>query len=348
MRSKSILLLVIALGCGVVASVAVSQVVSDQKNRGITQTAPILLVVKEISAATKIPQDSYKLEQWPLDRVPPGAIADPKMLENKFTKQRIYPGEPIIEAKLSAKGREFTVPMGYQIFDIAVLADTGGGGYIGPGDHVDVYGYFDKGPRAKAPKSVKVMENLEVVMVDGVAIIDPEAARQQKSTTIQMLVKDSQYIVLDTAANLGKLRLALRPPTQVTALKNAEPDDGEKFLSWLKESGAETQDKPVIEKPAIAQTAQDVPNKHEMLIVTPNKSTMYRFPEGQTNPQKVEMDQASGDSTTESVNPAASSRASQLMAPVQPSNSAHSALPAEKDGIEWQSGGFKATYPVGK
>lgn len=348
MRSKSILLLVVALGCGVVASVAVSQVVSDQKNRGATQTAPVLLVVKEISAAAKIPKDSYKLEQWPIDRVPPGALTDPKMLENKFTKQRIYPGEPIIEAKLSAKGREFTVPAGYQIFDIAVLPDTGGGGYIGPGDHVDIYGYFDKGPRAKAPKSVKVMENLEVVMIDGVAIIDPEAARQQKSTTIQMLVKDSQYIVLDTAANLGKLRLALRPPEQVGASKNDEPDNGEKFVSWLKESETDALAKSVIDTPAVAQPNQEVPNKHEMVIITPNKSTIYRFLEGQTNPQKIDMDQTPADSPMESVNPASSSNASQSMAPAQSANSAQPNTTSDKDGFNWQSGGFNATYPGGK
>ena len=84
MRTKSILLLVIALGCGVVASVAVSQVVLDQKNRGVTQTVPILVVAKEISAATKIPPDSFRIEQWPVDRVPLGAIADPKLVENKI------------------------------------------------------------------------------------------------------------------------------------------------------------------------------------------------------------------------------------------------------------------------
>ncbi len=380
MRSKSILLLVIALGCGVVASVAVSQVVLDQKNRGVTQTVPILVVAKEISAATKITADSFRLEQWPVDRVPMGAIADPKLVENKFTKQRFYPGEAIIEAKLSGKGRDFTVPEGYRTFDIAVKDDTGGGGYIGPGDHVDVFGYFDKGPRVKTAKSVKVMENLEVVMIDGVAVVDPEATKQKKSSTIQLLVKDSQYIVLDTASNLGngKLRLALRPPTKL-ASGGAEQDDGQKFIDWLKESESTPveKEKTVTESPVLATTApREKTEKHEMVIITPNKSTMYRFNEGQALPQKVDLDHPEPTDTppaggyqsqsqtppfyppnsrppsrSQASNPSsgtADSLTTQTSEPVNPSNSVQPNLTWDPASGNWQTGGFKATYPSEK
>ncbi len=375
MRTKSILLLVVALGCGVVASVAVSQVVLDQKNRGVTQTVPILVVAKEISAATKIPPDSFRIEQWPVDRVPIGAIADPKLVENKFTKQRIYPGEPIIEAKLSLIGQNFIVPEGYRTFDISVKDDSGGGGYIGPGHHVDVYGYFDKGPRVKAAKSVKVMENLEVVMTDGIAVVDPEATKQKKSSTIQLLVKDSQYIVLDTASNLGKLRLALRPPTQVNAA-GSQTDDGEKFLEWLKDSESTKSENTNIEKPNVETVflepapPTEKPEKHEMVIVTPNKSTMYRFSEGKSLPQKIDMDQATpienpaiGDEQSRNIpkyppnyksvgqtNPmtALDSTPVQGLDPVNPANSVQPNLTWDPASGNWQSGGFKATYPSSK
>ena len=373
MRSKSIFLLVIALAFGVVASVAVSQIVLDQKNRGAVATVPVLIVTKEVSAATRVPPESIRLEQWPADRVPMGAISDPKLIENKFTKQRIYPGEPIIEAKLSAKGRDFIVPEGYRTFDIPVKADSGGGGYIGPGDHVDVYGYFDKGPRVKAAKSVKVMENLEVVMIDGNAIVDPDASKQKQSNTIQLLVKDSQYIVLDTAANLGKLRLALRPPTHSSSGQNV-PDEGEKFIGWLKESEAPAEtpapEKAIVESPLVAPSPTDEKaNKHEMVIVSNSKSTLYRFNEGKGLPQKIDMEQ-NGDSTNNTVNmpvPTQNSSApynpspknstpnrggagsndngGTRMEPVNPPGATESNLKWDPSSGNWQSGGFKATYP---
>ena len=372
MRAKSVLLLVIALGCGVVASVAVSQVVLDQKNRGETQTAPVLVVAKEISAATKIPADSFRLEQWAVDRIPFGAISDPKLIENKFTKQRFYPGEAIIEAKLSGKGRDFTVPDGYRTFDIGVKDETGGGGYIGPGDHVDVYGYFEKGARVKSAKSVKVMENLEVVMIDGVAVIDAEATKQKKSSTIQLLVKDSQYVVLDTASNLGKLRLALRPPARVTE-NGDSTDDGEGFISWLKESESIPVEKSVPESIVNSAASQPEKSEHEMVIVSPTKSTLYRWTKNQMMPQKVDLGQPDESSSssgfpipsqtnpmspanpfppspTQAQIPNASSSTS-LMQSSQTSgaaNAANVAMPFQgwnSTTPSWQSGGFKATYP---
>ena len=371
MRAKSMLLLVIALGCGVVASVAVSQVVLDQKNRGETQTAPVLVVAKEISAATKIGPDSFRIEQWPVDRIPLGAISDPKLMENKFTKQRFYLGEPIIEAKLSGKGRDFTVPEGYRTFDIAVKDETGGGGYIGPGDHVDVYGYFEKGARVKAAKSVKVMENLEVVMIDGVAVIDAEATKQKKSSTIQLLVKDSQYVVLDTASNLGKLRLALRPPAKVAAIGEST-DDGERFISWLKESEANPVEKAVPDSIVSETPVQpEKAEQHEMVIVSPSKSTLYRWTKNQMMPQKVELGQPDEPSSSSGFqNPSQSdskstdnpfppsqtpvpnaSSTSSLMQASQTSGAAKAANAAmpyqawDSSTPSWQPGGFKATYP---
>ncbi|MCY2984371.1 MAG: Flp pilus assembly protein CpaB [Planctomycetota bacterium] len=373
MRAKSVLLIVIALGCGVVASVAVSQVVLDQNNRAVVQTAPVLVVAKEILAATKIPTDGFRLEQWPIDRIPVGALSDPKMIENKFTKQRFYPGEPIIEAKLSAKGREFTVPDGYQIFDILVKEESGGGGYIGPGDHVDVYGYMDKVTRVKGSKSVKVMENLEVVMIDGVAFAESDATKQKKPSTIQLLVKDSQYIVLDTASNLGKLRLALRPSGKQET--NIESDDGGKFLAWLNEPEETPSQKPTpepIEELIAVIPEPEKPEKHEMVIVSSTKTTLYRFNEGQRLPQKFDGDQSpdAADSVTapqgrhqngslpnfqptikpKVPNQASSAEASppnRLIGPVNPPNVPQSNLTWDPGSGSWQSGGFKATYPNG-
>jgi pilus assembly protein CpaB len=372
MRAKSILLLLIALGCGVVASVAVSQVVLDQKNRGEVQTVGILVVAKDLSAATKIPADSFRIEQWPVDRVPAGAITDPKAVENKFTKQRLYSGEPIIEAKLSAKGKEFSVPVGYRIFDIVVRDESGGGGYIGPGDHVDVFGYFEKSARVQAAKSVKVMENLEVVMIDGVAVVDPEATTQKKSSTIQLLVKDSQYVVLDTAANLGKLRLALRPPEQAGS-SHTKADDGELFMSWLKESEvANTAEKstpaPTLTESKVATPKKEKAPSHEMLIISSTKATTYREingkmvalsdePEPEPQPQKSSLPTGNfpptyksplAPSSTSSPFTGAGSTSASGGASSDSTGNAQSNMSWDPNSGSWQSGGFKATYPSAK
>jgi pilus assembly protein CpaB len=364
MRAKSALLLVVALGCGVVAAVAISQVVLAQKS-GEVHTVGILVVAKDLSAASKLSADAFRLEQWPVDRVPVGALSDPKMVENKFTNQRLYAGEPIIDAKLSNKGKEFSVPAGYRIFDIQVRDDSGGVGYIGPGDHVDVFGYFDKGARVNAARSVKVMENLEVVMIDGVAVVDIEATTPKKTNTMQLLVKDTQYVVLDTASNLanGKLRLALRPREQVA--NGNTLDDGESFMSWLEESEAQ----PIVERPIadpIKVPLLERQKDHDMLVVTANKTSKYRMVDGQmveqqpkntieseTPPLGGTQSQSDPSLPATKKSPAALSAPPSVqpppsIPPVDPANSVQPNLIWDPTSGAWQTGGFKATYPSEK
>ena len=286
MRAKSLVLLLIALGCGVVASVAVSQVVMDPTGVS-TQTTNVLVATKNSSAAAKITEDSVRLEQYPIDKVPYGAVVDVTKIQGKFAKQPIYANEPILDVKLANKGKELIIPDGYRVFDIVVSDQVGGSGYIGPGDRVDVFGFFEKGVRISSSKSVKIMEYLEVLMVDGVASIDPDSKFSTKrASTIQLLVKDKQYAVLDTASNLGRLRLALRPPQKDEKLKELA-DDGEKFMSWLKETETNTSTVVATVLPIAAPAPPSKEVDHEMIIITPEGRNMFQWKNGERLPQAV-------------------------------------------------------------
>lgn len=351
MRAKSLVLLVIAIGCGVVASVAVSQVVLEQKGQPTVQTVGIILATKNISAATKLTGDSLKIEQWPSDRVPPGAITDLALVEGKFAKQPIYANEPIIEVKLANKGKEVIIPDGFRVFDIVVRDETGGSGYLAPGDRVDVFGFFEKGQRITASRTIKVLENIEVLMVDGVATVDLEAQDAAKKSvhTIQLLVRDKQYSVLDTASHLGKLRLALRPPEkdEITA-KNV--DDGEEFMAWLNEiekGDRESQGSEILAAASrvISDVAADVPapteDKHVMTILTPESVSKYRWKDDSELPEKVggsTDDKSATLSAIKSLAPAATAQSSPYTAPAA-SNNSQPALVWDPVSGTWQSGG---------
>ena len=292
MRAKSMLLLLVAIGCGVVASVAVSQIVLDKKEN--TQTAEILVLTKNLSALSKINADSIRLEKWPIDRIPQGAFTDPKLAEGKFAKQPLYANEPLIEIKLSDKGKDLFVPEGYRVFDLQVNDNTGGSGYISPGDRVDVFGFFGQGIRNKtAAQSQRVMENLEVFMVDGNAQVDPDQPTnaRRSSSTFQLLVRDKQYTVLDTAQNLGKLRVALRPP-QKDEKSNNKLDEGENFLNWLKASEASKSSESSYVSDDYSAPVNRV--EHEMTIITPEGANRFQWKNGEKIPQKVDDGESAG------------------------------------------------------
>lgn len=358
MRAKSLVLLLIALGCGVVASVAISQVVLDQKGQSI-QTTGVLIATKNISAAAKITDDAVRLEQFPIDKVPMGAVVELSKIQGKFAKQPIYANEPILEVKLANKGKDLIIPDGYRVFDIVVSDQVGGSGYIGPGDRVDVFGFFEKGVRISSSKSVKIMENLEVLMVDGVASIDPDStAAAKKASTIQLLVKDKQYAVLDTASNLGRLRLALRPPQQGEKSKE-QLDEGDRFMTWLKETETSTSHTPPISLPIAAPAAPSDAVDHEMVIVTPEGTNMFQWKNGEiapkavrkTEPDEIPVGGIQSGYTPPNVapTPAAGGTGGKPISSTNSQNASSSPnMTWDPNSGTWQVGGVKASYPSSK
>jgi pilus assembly protein CpaB len=360
MRAKSLVLLLIALGCGVVASVAVSQVVLDQKGQSVQMTG-VLVASKNISAAAKMTADSVRVEQYPIDKVPFGAVVDLTKIQGKFAKQPIYANEPILEVKLANKGKELIIPDGYRVFDIVVSDQVGGSGYIGPGDRVDVFGFFEKGVRISSSKSVKIMEDLEVLMVDGVASIDPDSSTAAKrASTIQLLVKDKQYAVLDTASNLGRLRLALRPPQHDEKSKD-QTDEGEKFMAWLKETETSTNTGSIASS-ILSVTAPAAPSHevdHEMVIVTPEGTNMFQWKNGEMQPKAVKKadqeDFPAGGIQSGYTPPSLIPNPNTAGQNDKSSGSSNSSKASSSPNMTWdpnsgtwQVGGVKASYPATK
>ncbi|MCU0707978.1 MAG: Flp pilus assembly protein CpaB [Pirellula sp.] len=385
MRTKSLILLIIAIGCGVVASVAVSQVMMEKQDGEAPRTSGILVTAKDISPMTKLTAELIRVEQWPVDRIPLGSLTDTKEIEGKYAKQRLYTGEPIIEAKLSARGKDLVVPTGFRIFDLKVDDSNGGSGYIGPGDRVDVTGFFEKGNRFPVSKSVRVMRNIEVAMVDGISFRDPEAA-PKRANTIQLLVQDKQYEVLDTASNLGKLKLSLRAPDAEGTTSGNEPlDSGESFLKWLKDSEVR-KEQTVAATTAVSSLSllkgmfdsmkpqQKIEARKEMMILTPGSVSIYRWVHGRKMPvllnpedyynapdqaQVYSLDSgaayadpslvpATAAPQTTSANPLPSESGTPAAPPADPSNASQSNMVWDPKTGTWQSGGFTPVYPQSK
>ena len=73
MRSKTLILLVLALGCGLVASIGISQVLQRQDQTPAGDTAPVWVVMMDIKRSDPLTMQNLKLEQWPKDKIPAGA-----------------------------------------------------------------------------------------------------------------------------------------------------------------------------------------------------------------------------------------------------------------------------------
>src|SRR5580693_642915 len=119
MRPKSVILLVLALGCGLVASIGISQVLQRQNDGTPGETAPVWVALADIKRDEALSMQNLKLEQWPKDKIPSGALSKMEDVDGKRAKSPIFQGEPIIDKKLLGKGEvdsSHDVPKGFRAY----------------------------------------------------------------------------------------------------------------------------------------------------------------------------------------------------------------------------------------
>lgn len=296
MRGKSLVLLAIALGCGMVAAVAVSKTIMDRDAKPAGEAhVEILVAVREIKTASQLSADKVKLEKWPKSRIPQGAITKIEQIEGKFASQGIFPGEPIIEPKVADSNSSLStqIPVGHTLFNI--IFDNN---YIKPGDFVDVSGIFDIGKNKKQKEIRTVVSKVQVFAINGNSSREVEN-KGGKNTVFQLLIKQSQSQALMLANSIGRLELNLRPLGGDGELKEGE-DDGDSFISWARENnadpsaeGEESQENEpapsLVAAPAKPEPVPPDENKSEILIITPGGVTRYQY-SGNEVPREVKDD----------------------------------------------------------
>jgi len=217
MRAKSLILFVIAIGCGLAASIGVSQYMENASGPGTSlETTKILVAIADINIGETLNAQTVKLEEWPKDRLPEGCVLDFEQVEGKFPRMRMYAGEPILTAKLmdSNKGSPtVTIPKGFRVLAIKVSAETAGGGLIQPGDRVDVLVLLRKGSEVKETGARTILQDVNVFSVDGATERSVDADGQSLSlNTVALLLKPRQAEAVTLASELGRLFLTVRRP----------------------------------------------------------------------------------------------------------------------------------------
>jgi pilus assembly protein CpaB len=281
MRAKSLILLTVALGCGMVAAVAVSKTLMEKDSGTSEATVEILVAVQEIKSASKVSVEKIKLEKWPKSKMPEGAYVNVKDVEGKYATQNMYPGEPLISHKLSDSNNSMgtTIPAGFTIFDVPYQNN-----YIKAGDWVDISGTFLPGGRNKSPEVRTVLKGVQVFAING----NPDRNVENKGgkdTVFNLLIKQTQHQALLLAHKMGSLDLNIRPLDENGNIKGLQEDTGEKFLEWAKEQSLPTLNEPVVEKlvttqPVISQPSFEKPapkKKSEILILTPGGVKRYEY-----------------------------------------------------------------------
>lgn len=214
MKTKSIVLLAMALGCGLVAMLGVQQILSgEQKTK---DTVPVLVAKQEIGAGMKLEAAQVAFEDWPRENVPPGAVTSSSQYEERALKVRAYPGDVVLQAKLGEKGEygaSTTIHKGLRVVTVPVNMTSVHSGMIRPGDRVDVLcTYSIRRPNSvEVSRTKTVLEFIEVFAIDRLREGEgSESSKGAKAENLSVLVTPEQAHILMLASSKGKLQMALR------------------------------------------------------------------------------------------------------------------------------------------
>ncbi len=217
MRPKSMILIVIALGCGLIASIGISQVMERRSigNPMVAPTEKIYVALADIPLGETLTAQMVKFEEWPQDKIPEGAVRSLEEIEGHKPLTRLYPGEPILSAKLIDANR-FTgasekIPKGLRVVSVKVTMDSSASGLINPGDRVDVLVFLKQTRGIPHTGTRTILKNITVFAVNERTQRDiEEEADASTAKTVSLLVKPSQVEKVTLASELGKIKLSLR------------------------------------------------------------------------------------------------------------------------------------------
>lgn len=238
MRTKSVVLLMLALGCGLIASIGITQVMAKRGTIAPSPTgdmASIFVAMTDISMGDPVSPQMVKLEDWPKDKIPPGALTKIEDVEGRRPKTKIYAGSPILDNHLLSKGASDQgatglIPKGYRVVSVKTDAVNSGSGLLRPGDRVDVLVHLEKCPAKGIPDtSTRIfLQDIKVFAVNDVFALDSAQNSEEsiKAQTVSLLVTPEQAEKVMLATELGRIRLAMRSPEddEQTAPGGAAPN----------------------------------------------------------------------------------------------------------------------------
>jgi pilus assembly protein CpaB len=207
------LLLVLALGCGLVASVGISQML-QKTDAPAGDTSPVWVVKTDIKRNDALTVQNLNLEQWPKEKIPPGALGKLEEIEGKRARVNLYAGEAVLDKKLLTKDEltaSWKIPKDFRLYTVQGDPLSSQGGLLHPDDRVDVLVFVAKANGIAMTGAKTILQDIRVFAVnDQVQTTDDKAAESIAAKTVTLLVTPSQAEKLVLASEIGKIKLVMR------------------------------------------------------------------------------------------------------------------------------------------
>ncbi|MEI8150158.1 MAG: Flp pilus assembly protein CpaB [Hyphomicrobiales bacterium] len=222
MRTSTIVMIAFAVVFGLLAvfvsqswlnSAAEQRMRSLEANKKPVNTSTIVVASKPLRFGNELSSAQLAEVEWPGKSLPAGAfakVADVIGGGKRVALTAIEPNEPVLSSKITGPGQRATLSAllrdGLKAATVRVNDIDGVGGFVLPGDHVDV-ALTRQVDKTNASTEV-ILQNVRVLAIDQVADERLDKPAVVKAVTVEVDGVGAQKLSL--AASIGSITLMLR------------------------------------------------------------------------------------------------------------------------------------------
>lgn len=192
----------------------------------------VVVAGRDIAFGQAIEAHMLSTIAWPSNAVPAGTFDDYALLlpstgdEPRRARKAISQGELVLVSRVSGFGEKVTIVQtlgpNQRAMAIKVNASTGVGGFVTPGDFVDVV--LTQG-RQEAMRAVTILQRIRVIGVDQDANQDTDAPGIARTVTVEVDPDQGQRLALAQQAGILSLTLRTLDSVEDTPLESIKLSD---------------------------------------------------------------------------------------------------------------------------
>jgi len=217
-------ILILSILLGLAAAVMIWTFLSAGRATPANTETQVVAAASNIPSGMIVTDAMVQIRSFRTDAVPPGAAVSKEMVVGKVAQTDIRAGQPIPMSSLVAKDRmSYVIPRFMRAVTVGLDPVIGVGGFLKPGDRVDVIATFEMNNSSYART---VLQNVTLLAIGaqseegGNVSADKVTSRAQPTATLAVTPNDAEKLILADAK--GKLRLALRS-SEDTAITPRKP-----------------------------------------------------------------------------------------------------------------------------
>jgi pilus assembly protein CpaB len=231
MKPKTIILMVVAVVCGLAASYMTSKVIAERNRNAASEEEKVtVLVAKQKLTTGLLIKDAKKYfveKPYTKGEEPKKAIRNWELIQDKrlnkpLSEDQFVTADDLLDPK-TAGGIENLLPPGMRAVALKVNAASVVAGFVLPNSRVDVVQVLRHGDQSSTQT---ILQNMLVLASDGMKD-RPEDKQNNLASTVTLAAKPEDAQKLRLAEAIGELSLSLRGPEdqEITTIKATRPPD---------------------------------------------------------------------------------------------------------------------------